>query len=404
MFASPGGRPRARGLCSLRTGRAGYTPQLERLEVREVLSAVPTAVEQLFLERLNDARENPAAYGAPIGLNLSGVASSQPLAFDTRLIEAARLHSQDMNNRGFFAHTNPDGAGPGERLAAAGFLTRSWGESIAAGYSNPEEALRALIVDSGVSDLGHRRHLLAIDAIFREHNAVGVGILQNGSGPYHDYYTIDTAISPDPRPYLTGVVYSDQNHNGRYDLGEGLGGVSVEIQGAGSTATFGTGGYSLPVSPGTYNVTFSGGGLPGAVTRIVSIGAANLRLSITTDSGGTPASGSTPAASTGSTASADSNSTWLAQIYQGLLGRAPGPNDYGYWLGQLGAGMSRDSVVASIINSAEYRNIDGRRWLGQAYRTLLSRDAGAADYNYWLNVLLTASREQVTEQIMASAE
>ncbi len=410
-----------------------WRPQLEQLETREVLSAVPTAAEQLFLERLNDARANPAAYGSSIGLNLSSVAASQPLAFDTRLVEAARLHSQDMNNRGFFAHTNPDGSGPGERMAAAGFITSAWGESIAAGYPTPDDALRALIIDAGVSDLGHRRHLLAIDASFRGHSAIGVGIVQNGSGPFRHYYTIDTGVAPDPRPYLTGSVYSDLNRNGRYDIGEGLGGVNVEVQGAGSTTTFGTGGYGVQVSPGTYNVLFSGGGLAGVVTRTVSVGATNFRLTITADSataGGTPTTGSTPppstsstpstntgstpaantgstpAASTGSTPtdSPDANSAWLAQIYQGLLGRAPGPNDYAYWLGQLGSGQSRDAVVASIINSPEYRNIDGRRWLGQAYRTLLGRDAGPADYNYWLGVLQTASREQVTAQIMESAE
>ena len=50
---------------------------LESLEPRQVLSvAQPTATEQLFLELMNDARANPAAYGASIaglrGLRASG--------------------------------------------------------------------------------------------------------------------------------------------------------------------------------------------------------------------------------------------------------------------------------------------------------------------------------------------
>src|SRR3954454_11472696 len=96
--------------------------RLEELEPRQLLSgAAPTAVEQLFLEELNDARANPAAYGASIGLNLSNVAPSQPLAFDTRLTQAARDHSADMSVRNYFGHYTPEGTDPGGRMAAAGY-------------------------------------------------------------------------------------------------------------------------------------------------------------------------------------------------------------------------------------------------------------------------------------------
>ena len=158
---------------------------LERLETRELLSGYqPTAVEQLFLEELNDARANPAAYGASIGLDLSTVAPSQPLAFNPQLIQAARLHSQDMNARGYFSHVTPEGLDPGARISQAGFFWNGWGESIAGGsvFPNPSDALSALIIDNGIPDLGHRRQLLAIDAAFQTQNQVGVGILQNGTG------------------------------------------------------------------------------------------------------------------------------------------------------------------------------------------------------------------------------
>src|SRR5712692_4769166 len=120
---------------------------LEQLETRQLLSGYqPTAIEQLFLEQLNDARANPAAYGASIGLDLSGVAPSQPLAFSPQLVQAARLHSQDMNDHGYFAHNTPQGMNPGQRMSDAGFVWNSWGESIAGGSSfpGPAEALRAL--------------------------------------------------------------------------------------------------------------------------------------------------------------------------------------------------------------------------------------------------------------------
>src|SRR6516162_1471198 len=106
---------------------------LEELEPRECLSGyAPTAQEQLFLEQLNDARANPTAYGASIGVNLSSVAPSPPLAFNTQLTQAARDHSTDMNNQAYFGHNTPQGVDPGQRITSAGFTWTSWGESIAA--------------------------------------------------------------------------------------------------------------------------------------------------------------------------------------------------------------------------------------------------------------------------------
>lgn len=270
--------------------------RLEQLEERLAPALAPTATEQLFLERLNDARANPAAYGASIGLDLSTVAASMPLAFDPRLVQAARQHSQDMVARNFFAHTNPDGADPGARLAAAGYPATAWGESIAAGYAAPDAALSALIIDAGVPSLGHRRHLLAIDASFRSHREIGVGFASGGT--YGSYYTIDSGRTTDNRPYLTGVIYNDANRSGRYDVGEGQAGVRVEAYVgstlAGATDAFDTGGYSLQLSPGTYNVRVLRGGAVVAQTT-VTLASDNVRFSqdltgtvVTPPTGGPP--------------------------------------------------------------------------------------------------------------------
>ena len=74
-----------------------------------------------------------------------------------------------------------------------------YGESIAAGFPTTAAALSGLIIDEGIADLGHRRHLLALDAYFKTHNQVGVGVV-HGNGVYGDYYTIDTAYTSDRRP------------------------------------------------------------------------------------------------------------------------------------------------------------------------------------------------------------
>ena len=286
---------------SIRTGGKPHRFQLvlEQLEDRLVPAGLePTGLEQLMLEQLNDARANPTAYGQSIGLDLSNVAASQPLAWDDRLVAAARGHSEDMNNRRFFNHTNPSGLGPGQRISNQGYSNSGWAESIAAGYSSTASALKGLIIDDGVPDLGHRRHLLAIDAAFRSHSQIGIGVVLNGSGPYSNYYTLDTATPRNGGAFLTGVVFNDTNQNGKYDIGEGLGGVTITAQSGGSTTTFASGGYTLQLPAGTYTVTASGGGLNAALTQTVSIGSTNQRLRIIQNGGGTqpPPAGDQPPA------------------------------------------------------------------------------------------------------------
>src|SRR5262249_60471107 len=105
-----------------------------------------------------------------------------------------------------------------------------------------------------------RVHLLAMNPAFQNQRQVGIGVVEGGSGPLHNYYTIDTASAPgDNRVYLTGVVYNDRNGNGRYDIGEGLGGVTITVSGGGSVVTPDTGGFKHPPPPRPHNRTGHGG-------------------------------------------------------------------------------------------------------------------------------------------------
>jgi uncharacterized protein YkwD len=252
---------------------------LQELEPRRLLSGYqPTDVEQVFLERLNDARANPVAYGAAIGLDLSSVLPAAPLGFNPILIQSARDHSLDMSVRNYLDHVNPEGQNPADRMRLAGLDPITWSESLAGGYLTPEDALRGLILDSGVPGQGHRRQLLAMDPFYQSQNQVGVGIVLNGSGSYRNYYTIDAALAADARPLITGVVFDDRNGNGEFDPGEGLPDVTITVWGVGSTTTFATGGYSIPVDPGTYTVTASGSGLIAPNQQTITVGVSNYRL------------------------------------------------------------------------------------------------------------------------------
>ncbi len=268
----------------------------------------PTDSETLFLELLNAARGNPAAYGQSIGLDLSGVAASMPLAFNLRLNQGARLHSEDMNRRDFFAHVNPDGLDPGERIDRTGYNWKAYGESLAAGFDTPADALEALIVDDGIPDLGHRKHLLSIDSVSATLVEVGIGVVQDGTGIYDDYYTIDSArdfLTSGPHdPFLTGVIYNDVDGNSFYSPGEGFSGVTVRAVATGgaefTTTSLCSGSFALGVPTGTYTVTAAGGSFPGSQSMSdVSLGSENVKLDFVTTGAGFGSTCSTAGSATG---------------------------------------------------------------------------------------------------------
>jgi hypothetical protein len=85
-------------------------------------------------------------------------------------------------------------------------------------------------------------------------------------------------------PFLTGVAYRDTvADDDFYTPGEGLGGVTVTARRLSdnalfSTTTFSTGGYSLALGAGTYDVTASGGALAHSITvGSVTMGTQNVK-------------------------------------------------------------------------------------------------------------------------------
>ena len=90
----------------------------------------------------------------------------------------ARNHSQDMIDRGFFDHTNPDGLGVGDRVTAAGVAWQRVGENIASnsGYADPV----TVAVTGWMNSAGHRANILTA-----EFTHTGIGIAQSASGAYY---------------------------------------------------------------------------------------------------------------------------------------------------------------------------------------------------------------------------
>ncbi|MEV6962099.1 CAP domain-containing protein [Streptomyces sp. NPDC051207] len=97
-----------------------------------------------------------------------------PVRHDDVLRTAARRHAVDMDARNYFGHTNPDGAGPGERINAAGYEWRTYGENLARGPETPGE-----VMEAWMDSPEHRAIIL--DCAFQE---MGVGVHDGAGGPW----------------------------------------------------------------------------------------------------------------------------------------------------------------------------------------------------------------------------
>lgn len=95
----------------------------------------------------------------------------KPLIMDEKLREVARAHSRDMFARGYFAHKNPDGKDPFDRMKDAGIQFLVAGENLALA-PNVDLAHEGLM-----NSPGHRANILT-----SEFGKVGIGCIDGG--PY----------------------------------------------------------------------------------------------------------------------------------------------------------------------------------------------------------------------------
>lgn len=78
----------------------------------------------------------------------------EPLTWHTGVAQVAQAHSADMVERGFFAHTNPDGQSPFDRMRAAGIDFGAAAENIAYGYPDA-----ASVLQGWLDSPGHRANI-----------------------------------------------------------------------------------------------------------------------------------------------------------------------------------------------------------------------------------------------------
>lgn len=226
-----------------------------------------SALEQYVLELVNRERKK---------------AGVQPLAFDGDLNEAADAHGVWMIGADTFSHTGSGGSAPVDRMKAAGYaFTESWSaaENIAwaslrnpAGLRDEADLLHTNLMNSP----GHRANIL--NGSLRE---IGIGFQTGEYKGWQSAFIAENFAKSGSALFITGVAFDDKDGDRFYDPGEGLGGLAVKaVKSTGETTTAKTGsagGYGLALAPGTYMVTFSGGGYT-PVAKQVTVGTKNVKL------------------------------------------------------------------------------------------------------------------------------
>jgi uncharacterized protein YkwD len=134
------------------------------------------------------AAKEPARPSTPSAVSEEAVAEAQvlklvneerakvgcsPVAANSALRELAEDFSQAMATEGFFDHTDPSGATPWDRAAAAG-ISGLGGENIARGQADAQA-----VMDAWMASPGHRANILNCDF-----KTLGVGVHFGSGGPW----------------------------------------------------------------------------------------------------------------------------------------------------------------------------------------------------------------------------
>ncbi|MBZ5486500.1 CAP domain-containing protein [Halomonas aquamarina] len=133
----------------------------------------PTEQQQAMLDLVNEARSQARQCGE------QSVDAVAPLAWSCQLHDAAKAHSDDMAENGYFSHTSPEGVGIEQRVEDQGYVWRAVGENIAAGQSSAAGAVKGWLESPG-----HCRNIM--NGAFTQ---MGMAKADNPETRYRHYWT-----------------------------------------------------------------------------------------------------------------------------------------------------------------------------------------------------------------------
>lgn len=135
-------------------------------------------VSSEILSRVNRLRASGAVCGT------TRYPPAAPLRWNTKLQQAAALHSQDMASHNFFNHKSAtNGSALPERLRAVGYSYQAAGENIGAGVSTVAQML-----DIWVASPGH-----CVTLMTSNYAELGASCQSSGHSYYKTYWTLKAA-------------------------------------------------------------------------------------------------------------------------------------------------------------------------------------------------------------------
>ena len=293
----------------------GAQPDTEWLFHKTDDNAHPNGHEQQMFWLQNRARTNPIEEGkwlvgdtlalpsnVTTEFNFRGISKQlvrdefaaippkPPSAFDRRLYEASKAHSEYMISIDTQTHD-----GQFQRVSQAGFSGNGGAVSVFWRAQDGVHGHAVLNIDWGFDGgdgtglqpgRGHRRSIHADNGLWT--NAGLAMVEENNTGTQAGplvtsiaYYRASTFGTTDHyNRFIVGTIWTDSNGNSQYDPGEGHGGVTVMPDiGQFWATTADSGGFAIPATEqGTYTLTISGGDLSAPQERIVQVADQNVLM------------------------------------------------------------------------------------------------------------------------------
>lgn len=146
---------------------------------------------------LNEIRANPANYYKELKFSKNIKIQKRQLKWNDTLAKIAEAKALDMANRNYFDHVDPEGFGMNHHINKGGYkLNPDWiklknknsFESIMAEAKNGTDAIKTLIIDSGIPSLGHRKHLLGMEEWYGSLVDIGIGFARKETGSTYTTY------------------------------------------------------------------------------------------------------------------------------------------------------------------------------------------------------------------------
>ena len=159
--------------CAPRSRSVSATPPVT-VAAATLPARPPSADTARMLALVNEARARSQRCGNAV------LAAAPPLGWDDTLALAAERHARAMAVQGFVGHVSPSGSTVGDRIAAAGYRARAWGENIAAGYVDPAETVAGFLASPS-----HCEVLMA-----HSFEVLGAALVEVDGSVYGSYWTL----------------------------------------------------------------------------------------------------------------------------------------------------------------------------------------------------------------------